>query len=228
MGIARNKAGGFGAVLIALLLGACSQSRPLAPPAPETFAATVICAEDCRTIAYRITLFPDHSYWYERRYLTTTGETRSEFREVGHYTEVRGTLTLIGTRDAPERWQRVTDAALRLQDASLPANGTAASTAVVRQAQVDRSFGPLRLRGVLVHDAAITTLAPCGTGTTHPVSGGPGYAELELEYSRAVPRPGAPLLVAVEARFVPAPDEGSAALVIESFERAAPGAACFP
>lgn len=213
----------------AALAAGCAAERARPAPAAATYAATVPCAADCATVAYRITLFADGSYWYERRQLGLDGATRHEFREVGRVEEVDGAVVLHGTRDRPERWRRVTDAALRLEGEG-GAVGGGSTTAIVRQDLPDREFGPVRLRGTYQRDGIAGTLASCESRARYLVVGGEGAAELGLEYARAVPRETAPLLVALQARFVPraagADPAAPAPIMVESFERSAPGAGC--
>ncbi len=200
---------------------------PGLPPLPASFSGVLPCA-DCEGIRYQLDLRPNEVYFLRRIYLGAG--KRAAFDDVGRWSLASDgqVLVLRGGREAPEMFSVVSAELLRKRDLE----GREIESDLPYDLAREASYAPLaprlRLRGMFTYLVDAAVFVECESGLSLPVAMAEEYLALERAYLEA--DGGAPMLALVAARIEPRPrmeGEGTVeSLVVERFERLAPGETC--
>jgi uncharacterized lipoprotein NlpE involved in copper resistance len=220
--------------LSALLLLGCAAS-PQRPPAatpfapPQTFSGELPCA-DCTAQRLALTLFPDGSFRERRTYVDAEPGVDRDVHELGRWKQQGDVVVLRGARGDGAQFRRAADGGLRLLDRSGAEIRSSANYTLAPRAELDPIAGPLPLRGEYSYYADAASVRECATGLRYPVPLEGDHLALERAYLALPHEPGAPVLAHFWGRFeLREPEPGAAPrehLVVERFERLAPGERC--
>jgi copper homeostasis protein (lipoprotein) len=207
-----------------------STPTPAAAGGDATFAGTLPCA-DCAGQQVVLTLFADQTYRMHTRYLGARDGSTPEVRDLGRWGPVDpATIELRGGREAPVRFSRQADGALRLLDTRGLPIASALNYELVRQPDIDLLGGPIRLRGMYLNTADAPSLTECLSGKRWPVLFEGQHQALERAYLAQRSHPGQAVLAVLTASFVArAPEPGlrpREMVRVDGFERLLPGQTC--
>lgn len=197
---------------------------------PATFTGTLPCA-DCPGVAWHIDLWPDGVFHLRQEYLERDGD----YFDLGRWRKdpTREAILLYGGREAPlmfsiedPRTLRKLDIEGRPIESDLPYELTSSAT-------LERTDLSMPLHGMFTYMADAPGFRECLTGRFYPVAMEGAYIDLERAYLAAdKPEPGAPILAFVEGEITDRPpmegDRDVPTLVVERFDRLAPGQTCEP
>jgi uncharacterized lipoprotein NlpE involved in copper resistance len=203
--------------LLALLLGACGDSRD-APPAPPRSASLpgvwvgVFPCDDCPGIDVTLWLRADERFFIEQHYRPgDSSGTPATAYGLGRWRWDAGGRVLVLDGEGPDRIFEPDGAdALRMRTPS-PLEHR------LRRNADSPAFGAtLRLSGTARREGDAYVFEECLTGYALPLDSGGDYARLRRHYRSVVPR-GAAAPVELEGRFIWTADGAPASFRIERF-----------
>jgi copper homeostasis protein (lipoprotein) len=191
---------------------------------PATFQGVIPCA-DCEGIQVTLTLFPGILY-LER--LVYQGRSAVPVFDYGRWSsEQNGAmLALYNSEAAPARYAVKDADTIRQLDSDNKEIASNLSFDLKRMSQVEDLKGPFSLTGLFTYVADGGTFHDCRTHLTFPVAREKDNAALEVAYSGARSRPGAPAAVELQGHFEQRPKRESSVdqtvVVVDTFTRALP------
>lgn len=196
---------------------------------PATYSGVLPCP-DCIGIRTQINLLPGGAYMQRTTWLLS-GHDDSRY-QIGAWSLSRDgrTLSLRDEHDETTAWAVQDSRTLRKLDRESRPIDSKLPYDLTRRPALEPIEPRVQLSGMFRHAADAPRFRDCCSGMQWPVALSSDYQALERAYIARRAKPGSELMVTIDARIEPRARAGGAGseptLVVEKFQRSAPGEKC--
>lgn len=207
-----------------------SQRQGLSDPIQtmQTYRGVIPCA-DCAGQRVTLTLLPDWTYRLRRVYFGTRDNKDVTFVSIGRWERSVDTprqIRLIGDRNDSASYEFVQGSALRMLDQDGEPIRSALNYTLTQQFDADAIAEPFTIRGKVVSQGGVSTVAICSTGKRYDLAKTGNPQVLADAYSRLRVAPGTPVLMWIEGRIVTAGQPPQELLQVDALAQGTLDAPC--
>jgi copper homeostasis protein (lipoprotein) len=222
--------------LTGCVVSTAEQTTMLAPrtQAAVTYAGEIPCA-DCLGQRITLTLFPDLTFRLRQSYLGVENGGDRQVYDLGRWARTQDDGKHLRLRSGAESLRQflfIRPDVIRMLDNEGREIRSAQNQDLILQTHVDRIEGPVRIRGMYMHQADAAVFNACLNGKRYSVLPEADHAALERAYVATRTASGTLVAVILTVRFVERQSEPGLPsrehVLVDKFERLLPGETCAP